>query len=268
MPPLSLRTDAELKQALAQALASTPTPMVAWQLGQLCDTPSCAFFVGYQCALRHLDPSLSPSEWAAFAVSEKGVKSPYEMHSTYHSTHKQLQGEKSYLPWPPSGLDWLYLMLREGEDLVVLRLPKEVIARLELKAPSAAPLMPELPHRAFRFDLTLPHHYLYCRNAQQQVNKPFRYFEDVHVTLALAGWLSRVAQQNLNAQVQALQAAFTAAPRYFTLESMQALEDLLQVLEQAAQALPQPERQDWQRDSQLLKFTAVIRQKIKAQLLK
>jgi predicted DNA-binding protein (UPF0278 family) len=125
-----------------------------------------------------------------------------------------------------------------------------------------------LPHRAFSFDLTLPHDYLYCRNAQQQVNKPFRYFEDVHVALALAGWLSRVAQQSLDAQVQALQAAFTAAPRYFTLESMQALEDLLQALEQAAQALSQSERQDWQRDSQLLKFTAVIRQKIKAQLLK
>ena len=72
MPPLSLPHRCRELKALAQALHPRPLPWWHGVTRSSAIPPSCAFFVGYQIiALRHLDPSLSPSEWAAFAVSEK-----------------------------------------------------------------------------------------------------------------------------------------------------------------------------------------------------
>ena len=91
-----------------------------------------------------------------FCRFRKAVKSPYEIQHLPQHAQSSFTGEKSYLPWPPSGLDWLYLMLREGEDLVVLRLPKEVIARLELKPQRCAAYARAAASCFFVLDLTLP----------------------------------------------------------------------------------------------------------------
>lgn len=268
MTALSLGAGENLKQVLALGLSQHSSIDVAWQLGRQADSPSTAFFIAYQCALRKLDPQLKPHEWAALAVSERGVKSPYDLRTTYSRTTKWLAGEKSYLLWPSLGLDWLYLLAKENEELVALRLTKAQIAQLQRVAQSPAPIMPELPHYALSFALSIPAQQLFSQAAHREINKPFRYFEDVHVALALAAWL--VAQQpsfDLERNAQALQTAFLRAPAYYSLESLAALEHLLQAMDQAAQGLTGEAQRAWRRDSQLFKFTAGIRNKIKAQLL-
>src|SRR5690606_26242148 len=78
---LSLAQWQPLRAALATSLQSLSTPQLCWQLGQQCESPGTAFFVGYQAAMRCLDPALPATMVAAFCISERGVRNPWQMHS-------------------------------------------------------------------------------------------------------------------------------------------------------------------------------------------
>lgn len=269
--PLSLHDLPALRQTAAQAFR-LPSTQAAWQLGLASESPSCAFFCGYQAAIRCLDPSLPPAHWGAFAISESGVKTPWQMHSRFCPQSGQLSGKKSYVMLAKEGLDALYVVASEPQDdkteLWLLRLTGSLLSSLDVLPAKAVQFMPELPHYAVRFDLVVPKDGVLTQDAHRRANKPFRYWEDVHVALALAGWLSTQTGSGLEKEAQVLEHAFLQEPAHYHLAALDAVETLLAKMAKQAQCLPENWQSQWQRDVMLLKFGEPVRQKIRTQLLK
>src|SRR5690606_42155404 len=107
MALLSLSQPQLLRQQLAAAFTQLPTVQLAWQLGQQADTPGTAFFIGYQAAMRCLDKQLPSDCWAAFCISERGVRDPRQMHTVINTDSGLRQGQKSHVVLPVQVLNWL-----------------------------------------------------------------------------------------------------------------------------------------------------------------
>lgn len=262
---LSLSVSQLLRDELARSLQSQTTVALCWQLGRQASTPSTAFFIGYQAAIRCLDLSLPTDEWAAVAISETGVKSLFEIKTTYQS--QRLVGNKSHVMLANSGVDQIYVLARATEDLALLKI---AASQVEVIGQNRQMIMPEVPHYQIAFDLEIQPAQVFCVNAHEAVNKPFRYWEDVHVSIAMAGWLQAKLKANnegLEVAVQQLSREFIQHSQYFSLESLIALEQLLAFMEKTAENLQGEDKIAWQRDAMLLKFTQPIRDKIKNKLL-
>lgn len=271
MLTLSLSQPASLRQQLATALAQRPTAQLAWQLGQQADTPGTAFFIGYQAAMRCLDKQLPPDCWAAFCISERGVRDPRQMHTTFNTDSGRLQGQKSHVMLAGQGLDRVCIVARPaeaGENLLALWLDA---TQMQVQPGKPQPFLPDLPHYPVGFDTQLPPGALFSSDAHRQCNKPFRYWEDVHLVLALAGWLLqriKAAEQSekIAEQAETLIGQFEQTPGYYDLATLDTLEHLLQYLQQVALSLPAEAASLWQRDTALLQFTAPLRAKIRQRL--
>ena len=259
---LSLSELQPLRTVLAAALQSQPTPQLCWQLGQQCDTPGTAFFIGYQAAMRCLDPSLPATMVAAFCISERGVRNPWQMQSVLISADFHLTGHKSYAMLAGCGLDRVYIVVRQDDDLVAVMLNT---GEVDVLPGGAQPFLPDLPHGAITFNRTINAGDIFCTDAHARLNKPFRCWEDVHAGLALAGWLQQfvlIDEQAVNAVMQ----AFREHPQGYTLRLLDAVEHLLRAMDCAAQSLPDGIRMIWQRDSVLLRFAQPIRDSIRQKL--
>ena len=259
---LCLTDPRSLRDALAAAFPALPSTEVCWQLGRQAATPGTAFFIGYQAAMRCLDPELPHSSWAAFCISERGVRDPRLMQTQFDDQAQRLVGHKSYAMFAGRGLDYLYIVARSGEDLVALKLAAEQVTVLPGSVQS---FLPDVPHGSISFDLVVPQDAIVCRDAHRRLNKPFRYWEDVHVALALAGWLSRFASVNEQA-VHQLMTAFHLNARVYDLHALDAVESLLAELQRAASDLPEPEKTFWQRDAVFLRLTQPVRDAIRGKL--
>lgn len=268
---LSLHEPEYLRAELGRGLQNYSTNELSWRLGQQAATPSVAFFIGYQAAMRCLNPRLAPTQWAAFLVSEAGVKSPWQMHSYFDLQSGQLHGQKSYAMLVQEGLDCVYIMARQQDTEPTELLLVEVAAsKLQVQARQSAAFMAEVPHYAVQFSCVLPKSAVLLTQAHQQANKPFRYWEDVHVLLALAGWMKANLAQPSEALVQAvqgLQSVFRSAPHTYSLVSLSAVEALFSALQMAAAQLPQEQAQQWQKDSQLLMMLQLVWKKIRQRLI-
>lgn len=265
MVALSLIQPAQLRQQLAAAFTELPTVQLAWQLGQQADTPGTAFFIGYQAAMRCLDKQLPPDCWAAFAISERGVRDPRQMHTTFNTDSGRLQGQKSHVMLAGQGLDRVCIVARPaaaGENLLALWLDA---SQLTMLPANPQPFLPDLPHVPVSFDTRLPASALFSTDAHRHCNKPFRYWEDVHLTLALAGWLQSQVAVDV-ALVDAVQQAFARQPGYYDLAALDAVEALMAHLAQVAVGLSPAAAAQWQRDTVLLQFTAPLRAKIRQRL--
>ncbi|QQD23432.1 hypothetical protein GJQ55_02565 [Venatoribacter cucullus] len=263
---LSLTQPQLLRQQLAAAFTQLPTVQLAWQLGQRADTPGTAFFIGYQAAMRCLDKQLPPDCWAAFCISERGVRDPRQMHTTFNTDSGLLQGQKSHVMLAGQGLDRLCVVARPaeaGENLLALWLDATQVSVLPA---NPQPFLPDLPHVPVSFATRLPATALFSHDAHRHCNKPFRYWEDVHLALALAGWLQQQVVVN-ELQVAEVQERFERQPGYYDLVALDAVEALLAHLAQAAVGLPAEAAAQWQRDTVLLQFTAPVRSKIRQRLL-
>lgn len=259
-----------LRRQLAAAFPLHSTIDLSWRLGQRADTPSTAFFIAYQAAMRCLVPSLAASEWAAFLVSEKGARNPYECHTRYNTETGLLVGEKSHVMLAASGLDTAYILAKKKNTLPVeLLLLKTDASDLQVSTAVKQPFMLDVPHYAVSFSIMLPATALYLTNAHPQANKPFRYWEDVHVAIALAGWLqanTAVASLALEQAVLTLMQEFKQSPGAYCLKALNALEALLDQFEGVALGLPEQQRTLWQRDSMLFKLSQFIRDKVRFSL--
>lgn len=261
-----------LRTELAAAFSLNSGVDLSWQLGQLSDTLSTAFFIGYQAAMRCLDPNLPTHEWAAFAVSEKGVRNPFASQTIYDSATGLLEGSKSHVMLVSSGLDTAYVLAKKAGSIPVELVVLQVKAS-DLRAGPAnpQPFLLEVPHCSVGFSTTLPKTALFCEDAHQQANKPFRYWEDVHTTLSLAGWLQAhlpTTSEALEQAVAELAQAFKKAPAAYSLTTLTLVEQLIESAQLEASKLAHEPKKLWLRDTQLLRFSQAIRNKIRQSLLK
>lgn len=268
---LSLSSPAELRCELAKSL-QVATPLEAcWQLGQQAVDLSTAFFVGYQAAMRCLLPNLPATAWAALAISEKGVKSPFDCRTLASPAQKILEGEKSHVMLANQGLDYIYVLAKfEGSEPAQLQLYKLAAAQVEVGELAKQPFVTALPHYPIRFNLPLSQTELVLEGAHKNANKPFRYWEDVHLLVVYAAWLQGrlvTSDTAISDSLKLLQEQYLASPNYYSLASLDAFATLLEVLNSAAQQLNSNDRQQWQQDSILFKFTQPIRDKIRQRLL-
>ncbi len=268
---LSKRPQA-LRNQLATAFSLSSSADLSWQLGQLSDTPSTAFFIGYQAAMRCLDPSLPVGKWAAFLVSEKGVRNPFESRTVYDPSTSFLEGEKSHVMLAPSGLDVAYVLARKlvssPVELVLLKIDA---VSLQVGPINSQPFLLEVPHYPVKFSVILSSSAHFCDDAHQQANKPFRYWEDVHTALSLSGWLQaqlRLASKELEQTASALIQAFKESPHAYELTTLTLVEQLINKAQYESVNLADNYKEIWVRDTLLLKFSQAIRDKIRQNLLR
>lgn len=256
-----------VRSSLGHWLSELSTTQAAWVAGQCSDTPGTAFFCGYQAAMRCLDPSLQPSLWAAFCISEKGLKSLKEM-SCNLDAQGFLSGQKSHAMLAGQGLDLCYVVARSGAELVCLQVDMQTPGVEIGQAGKPQPFMPDLPHLPLVFTLVSGH--FFSSEADERLNKPFRYWEDVHGLLALAGWMASWLREGQNPELveaaERLQQIFTATPGGYCVLALDAVDLLFNLMEKAAGGMPEPQRLLWQRDRMLLVFTQPLRQKIRAKI--
>lgn len=265
---LSQRPQA-LRTALAVRLQEQPGTTLCWQAGQQADTPGTAFFIGYQTALRCLDPALPPDVWAAFCVSEQGVRDPFALTTAYHPADGWLTGRKSHVMLPGRGLDRLYIVAREqGSEPVELLLLRLDAGAVDVEVGKAQPFLPDVPHQPVHFACTVAADAVLLRDAHRRANKPFRYWEDVHVTLAQAGWLAArlPAKDALALLVAELQTHFAQHPVAYCLAGLDAVERLQARMLTVTSQLTAADAAVWQRDSVLLRLTQPLRDQIRARL--
>ena len=112
-------------------------------------------------------------------------------------------------------------------------------------------------------------------DGHRNANKPFRYWEDIHVLLAMLSWMIRERVSD-GASVAELSQLFTlmsqiiecfdAQPSYYSPEVFTLLDQAQVLLDDAAQMLPTQRLAMWQKDRALLQMGQKIRQLIQAKL--
>lgn len=264
---LALADGTETVRPVLQQLLLQYDPLnVAWLGGYRSATPGTAFFFAYQAAMRCIDPALEPDAIAAFVISERGMKSLSAM-ATCMNPDGSLSGAKSHAMLADKGLNQLYVVARQEDDLICCRVDRTAPGVAVVPTAKSQPFMPDLPHSPLIFDHAPAD--LFCRDAHQQLNKPFRYWEDVHGLLAMTSWMcARLPQHaaELVAQASELAALYVADRRAYSLAALDKFEALLGTLEMVAAELPVAASKMWQRDKMLLVFTQPLRQRIRHRL--
>ncbi|WP_430460107.1 hypothetical protein ACQUQU_12910 [Thalassolituus sp. LLYu03] len=268
---ISLQASADdVRRSLKDLLSAHALTDAAWLGGELSLTPGTAFFFGYQCAMRCVDPALRPDQWAAFCVSEKGVKSLRDM-STVYAAESGLSGVKSHAMLAGRGLDTCYVIARAADDpgqlVCVVATPDSSGVQIH-DSGKPQPFMTDLPHLALSFADTPAR--FFCADANERLNKPFRCWEDVHGVLALAAWVASwlPAEQALPMRQQAdvLAKAFAVDTSGYRLPVLNAVEALFALTDELSASLPTEQKALWQRDRMLMVFTQALRAKIREKL--
>lgn len=258
-------TDISALRAQLPAAPLTSSASLAWQLGAQADDIGTAFVLAYQLAVRYLDRNLKAAELAAFCVSETGLRFLSQMSCQLEQGY--LSGSKSHVMlMQPIELDWLYVLARQQGELVLVKVSAQADG-IHPQAPLAQPFVPQVRHCPVRFE-QVPVEADFClADAHNTVNKPFRYWEDVHVTLALAGWMhNRVADSPMLVSAsQALIEHFDRHPQHYDLAGLDTLEQCLEQLVAAAKNLQSAtDQQQWQRDQALMLLSAKARTALRA----
>lgn len=216
----------KLAALIEQVLTADPSPTVAddvdtWWAGHRARSASTAaaravlggfaadrlgwaFASGYQSAGEALFGDGSPSEdLAALCATEKGGVHPRAIATTVAEREDgsfRVNGDKTFVTFGRQA-SVLFVVAKAGEredgssDLRIVRLTRR--DGVTITPQPGVPFCPEVPHAALRLENVLVEggeilegdgylHYL----------KPFRTVEDVHVHLALLGWLVQVARRS------------------------------------------------------------------------
>jgi hypothetical protein len=266
------------RQHLTSGLQQYTTVYNAVYLGAQAATPGMAFLAGYQNAIRCLDPHCPDDELAAFCVSEKGIKKPWDMETCVSSTEGgyYLNGQKGYVMLLPDALDRMYVVAKNAEDqLCCLYLPANS-SGVSATEKLSAPFVEDIPHAGVRFDQVLiPAEQLFDIDGHQQANKPFRYWEDVHVALAMMAWMLRELTESgqslaeLDDLVQLicqLSEKFKQQPDYYSADSFPLLDKSHELMEKYAQGLSESSTKLWLKDRLLLQMGQKIRQLVRSKL--
>lgn len=266
------------RQNLASGLLDYSTAENALYLGAQAATPGMAFLAGYQNAIRCLDRHCPRQQLAAFCVSEKGIKKPWDMTTQLvreNSTY-QLNGHKGYVMLLPDELDRLYVLAKDDEgSLRCLYLPATSNGVSATEA-LEAPFVQDIPHSGVRFEnVVISHEQLLDIDGHQQANKPFRYWEDVHVALAMIGWIIRDLTEmgrplsdlaDIVALACELTEEFQQHPAYYSVKGIRLLDSTQQSLDRYGQDLSESAKHHWSKDRLLLQMGQKIRNLVKEKL--
>lgn len=250
----------------------------AFSLGAQSATPGMAFLSGYQSALRCLDPSCPVDQFAAFCVSERGVKKPWDMKTQLCRVESGwiLKGQKGFVMLLPNTIDRLYVVAKQDDDslsCVLLLMGEEGISVAEALN---APFIQDIPHAGIVFDqVAIEEGNILTTQAHQQANRPFRYWEDVHVAIAMAGWMLRKLSENSKIEDNKAQLMeficqliekFEEEPDYYSLEGLNLLDECHQLLDSASANLSETALNIWKQDRLLLQMGLKIRHQIRLKL--
>ena len=256
----------------------------AYTLGSHCYDAASAFLAGYQMAVRCIDTRLKSDQWGAFCVNERGVNSLRLMSTTWDGVAHELSGQKSFALMAGQGLDSVIVIARgdyanagrepaesmDQQNLVAVKiaLPTECVEVIPATKPGR--ILPTLPHSALTFDRCSNVQMICAKEAHNRLNKPFRFWEDIMVTLSFCGWMRGYLADELAAQLhlqsQQLIEYFGQYSAAYDLQSLRLVEQLHKCLNEAAHQLPHDLLTDWQRDKQILSLAQVIRDRIKNKL--
>jgi len=276
-PQLDFSDLALFRQQLAAGFQQQTSIYNALSLGAQAATPGMAFLAGYQNAIRCLDPNCPADELAAFCISEKGIKKPWDMAtciSSFEGSH-YLDGQKGYVMLLPNDLDRMYIVAKEGEQLRCLYLLTDSIG-IAPTQPLVAPFVKDIPHAGVSFtNVLIPDSQLFDFDGHQQANKPFRYWEDMHVALAMMAWMLRELIEN-GQSISALEEfvelicqlieKFEHCPDYYSLDCFDLLDKSHELMDDYSQYLPKNSKNLWLNDRLLLQMGQKIRQLIRSKM--
>lgn len=279
-PLLAYSNIESFRQKMAASFQQYSLQQSAFFLGAQSATPGMAFLSGYQAALRYLDPLCPVDQFAAFCVSEKGIKNPWDMKTQLHrrESHWLLNGSKGFVMLLPNTIDRLYVVAkREDGSLSCVQLPAD-IAGLSVAEPLNAPFIKDIPHAGIIFDnVIIDDSDIVTADGHQQANKPFRYWEDVHVAMAMAGWMLRQLSENPDFETSKasimeklcqLTEKFEEHPDYYSLAGLDILDEYHQCMEIQSRNLAENALKVWQTDRLLLQMGLKIRHQIRIKLIK
>ncbi len=247
-------------------------------LGAQADSPGMAFLSGYQNAIRCLDKNCPANELAAFCVSEKGVKKPWDMMTSIVATGDgyRLSGQKGYVMLMPDELDRLYVIAKSENEQLVCAFLNSASKGLTVTEALKAPFVEDIPHTGVGFNqVHIAEAQLLKIDGHKEANKPFRYWEDIHVSLSMMAWMLREGLNNgkslqdfedLTRLMCQLNEKFEEQPDYYSAESFPLLDECQDVLENHSKNLSQTSQNAWKKDRLLLQMGQKIRHFVRAKI--
>lgn len=271
-PPLSVSTPFTLRLNLARLLRTETRPSAAFISGLRSDSPSTAFLAGYQIAMRFIDPALEPEQWAAFCINEKGVTSTREFTTRLDSN--TLSGRKGYVLMAGSNIDWLYVAANSIDGLVCVRVTPATSGVSVVSSSKPQPFLVDIPHGSLLMKDTAVTDTYFKTKVHEELNKPFRFHEDVLCLLAFAGWVCRALGDvsardcvELKQGVTPLMNAYSNDALSYSLTTLDLFEALERVLDEVSNNLPDSARRIWLRDRAILSLGQKARAIIRSRLL-
>jgi alkylation response protein AidB-like acyl-CoA dehydrogenase len=274
-PQLQFSNIQTFRQQLASGLQRYSTVHNSVFLGAQAATPGMAFLAGYQNAIRCLDVDCPRGELAAFCVSEKGVKKPWDMMTRIAPSADDyvLDGQKGYVMLLPSELDRMYVIAKNTADQFCCLYLSANSPGVFTTDRLSAPFVEDIPHAGVRFDgVHISSEQLLAIDGHQQANKPFRYWEDVHVALAMMAWMLRELAENkcaddMVALISQLTEQFKQQPDYYSLQSISLLDKSHELMDSYGQYLPEGLQKLWLKDKLLLQMGQKIRHLVRTKLI-
>ncbi len=176
--------------------------------GFISDRVAYAFAAGYQASIQRLVPDLPSNAITAVCITEEGgahprmIKSslvPVDAHSGDQSLWK-LNGKKQFvtcatdadqlLVAASTGLD------QDGKNQIRMVMLSREISGLTFELMKDLPFIPEISHGKITFDnVTVQKSQILAGDGYIEYIKPFRTIEDIHVSIAMLGYLFRVSCQ-------------------------------------------------------------------------
>jgi hypothetical protein len=301
LPQLSYSDIFQFKQQLSVGLKTLSPVLNSVFLGAQVATPGMAFLSGYQNAIRCLDPACPIDEFAAFCVSEKGVKSPWDMESKIIPVADGycLSGQKGFVMLLPHELDRLYVIAKsETNELKCVFVSREIVG-LEVTESLNAPFIKDIPHRGVRFsDVQLSSSQVLAIDGHYEANKPFRYWEDIHVTISMLAWMLRHCREEtkiiekrlannelasnefdynrlgseawdeITGLITQLIEQFENSSEYYSIDAFSLFDDATVALEKYSILLSGDALNQWKTDSALLLMGQKIRQLVQEKLFR
>lgn len=263
-----------LRERYSAVVSKNSLPESALILGASCENLSTAFFCGYQLAVRHLDQSLNSDQFGAFCASESGISSSrnYQTKTDFIDGKHYLNGRKSHVMlMERKVVDYLYVLANDSLGrLVCVKVESHSSAIDVVPSSKPQPFVKEVPHTPVVFKQAGCIADFFIEDAHRRCNKPFRYWEDMMVGLAYAGWmLSSLAyneRQALRTSVLNLKQAYRHNTSYYSIESLDLLTRHIATLESGSHLLPEALRLQWNQDRALLMLGQQARDKIKRSL--
>lgn len=272
-PQLSYSNISLFRQQFTKGINAYDTALNSVFLGAQASTPGMAFLAGYQNAIRCLDSECPNDQLAAFCVSEKGVKSPWNMQSKITALDEgyYLTGQKGFVMLLPNDLDRLYVVAKDKEGQLKCVFFSRQTTGLDITGSLNIPFIEDIPHGRVCFnDLYIPSSQLMPCDGHYEANKPFRYWEDMHVTLSMMAWMVRECVEEgrilhddfcdvIGLMVHLIE-QFEVCPSYYSSEAFKLFDDAEEALENHSQYLSHQSLKQWKKDRSLMLMGKKIRQ--------